>query len=143
MTGASSSPQDVERLLAGVRRWAAGRDDVYAVALVGSRARNKADADSEVDLVVLVDEPEVYLGDDGWTRGLGASSILRRKSWGAVTERRLAHASGLELDVGIVRRSWASVAPVDAGTARVVRDGFEIVYDPHGILAALITAIPD
>lgn len=123
-----------------VRGWAATRSDVHAVALVGSWARRDASADSDVDLVFLVDEPDAYLTDEAWASDLGASSMLRTRSWGAVTERRFSLSSGLEVDVGIASVSWASVAPVDAGTDRVVADGLEIVYDPEGVLAALTEA---
>lgn len=137
MTRPSSAHDEAGALLDRVRNWAATRSDVRAVALVGSWARNDAGADSDVDLVFLVEKPEAYLNDEAWAYELGASSILRTQPWGALTERRFSLSSGLEVDVGITRVSWASVAPVDAGTARVIGDGIEIIYDPAGLLRAL------
>jgi predicted nucleotidyltransferase len=142
MMGSSLDGEEIGALLRRVRDWAATRSDVRAVALVGSRARNDAGADSDVDLVFLVDELGTYLTDKAWAHELGASSIVRTQSWGAVTERRFSLSSGLEVDVGIASVSWAFLDPVDAGTARVVADGIEIVYDPDGLLTALTAAIP-
>jgi predicted nucleotidyltransferase len=44
--------QEVDALLGAVRGWAAGRADLHAVALVGSWARGRANADSDVDIVL-------------------------------------------------------------------------------------------
>lgn len=140
MTWPSLGNEEVRALLSRVRDWAATRSEVHAVALVGSWARNAAGTDSDVDLVFLVDEPDAYLAYEEWAHEIGASTIIRTRSWGAVTERRLSLFSGLEVDVGIASVSWASITPVDAGTARVVTDGIEIVYDPEGLLTALKAA---
>lgn len=134
-------PEDVGALIARARGWATRRSDVRGLALVGSWARGDADQDSDVDLVVLVDEPGNLLRDDAWTTELGATSVLRTKSWGALTERRLALPSGLEVDVGIASVSWATTSPVDGGTRQVASAGISVLFDPDGLLAELIAAI--
>ena len=53
----SQTPERVERLLRQVVAWAAEQDEVQAVVLVGSYARGDARADSDVDLVLLVEDP--------------------------------------------------------------------------------------
>lgn len=140
VSGASQPNAEVDALLDRVRSWAATQPDVHAVALVGSWARGDAGARSDVDLVLLVDEPAAYLRDGAWIDGLGARSIVRTKSWGVLTERRLLLPSGLELDVGVASVSWAATGPVDAGTRQVVSDGIRIVFDPERVLTDLIAA---
>lgn len=132
--------EEVDALIERAGDWAATRPDVRALALVGSWARGDADHDSDVDLVVLVDQPDALVSDEAWLEQLGASSVVRTKVWGALTERRLALPSGLEIDVGIALLSWAGTAPIDAGTRHVVTDGIRIVFDPDGLLARLIAA---
>ena len=56
-------------------------------------------------------------------------------------EQRLRLPSGLELDVGIGSPRWASVDPLDSGTARVVSEGCRIIHDPEGLLARLRSAV--
>ncbi|MGO9322538.1 MAG: nucleotidyltransferase domain-containing protein [Solirubrobacteraceae bacterium] len=123
-----------------VAAWASARPDVPAIGLVGSWARNEAGAESDLDIVLLTGNPGAYVEDDGWIAELGARSVVRTRRWGAITERRIVLASGLELDVGIGEPSWAATTPVDPGTRRVVSDGMRIVHDPDGLLRALIAA---
>lgn len=119
-----------------MREWAATRPDVRAVALVGSWAREEAGPGSDLDLVVLTDDPGAYLGSDAWTAALGGELVATR-SWGVLVERRLRTPDGLELDVGIAAPSWASTSPVDPGTVQVVSGGMRPLYDPDDLLARL------
>ena len=113
-----------------------------AVALVGSWARGNARPDSDVDLVFLTQRPQVLLLDDRWHGQFGADAILvRTADFGAVQERRLRLASGLEVEVCIGHPSWADTDPVDAGTRRVVSDGIRVLWDPYLRLSALIEAV--
>lgn len=131
---------EVEAVLARLRRWAAAREDVRALALVGSRARNAADGASDVDLVLLTVAPARYAEDDRWIDELDGWRLVRTQRWGVLTERRLALASGLEVELNVGLPSWAAVAPVDAGTRRVVSDGARILLDRDGLLRALLDA---
>ncbi len=145
----TSRRAEVERLLERATAWAAGRPDVVALALVGSYARrdpvpgrHAATDESDVDLVLLTDDPATYLAGDDWAAELGAGRVLGAVVWGAVTERRLIMPSGLAVEVGVARPSWAATAPVDGGTRRVVNDGLRVLHDPQGLLARLQAACP-
>ncbi|HLB21472.1 MAG TPA: nucleotidyltransferase domain-containing protein [Solirubrobacteraceae bacterium] len=133
--------REVDRLVATVAPFAHRRSDIRAVALIGSWARRSARMDSDVDLVLLTADPLAYIEHDGWAAELGADSALRTKRWGALTERRFALPSGLEVDAGLVLPSWAHTDPLDAGAVRVVLDGLVPVYDPDGVLASLLAAV--
>ena len=112
-----------------------------AVALVGSWASGKARQESDVDLVVLTREPEVLLQDDTWHAAFGAHvTLIRERDFGALQERRLRLASGLEVEVCVGLPSWAAT-PVDDGTRRVVTDGLRVLWDPESRLAALVAAV--
>jgi hypothetical protein len=132
---------EVERLLAAVPGWASGQPDVRAAALVGSWARGTAGAHSDVDMILLTDQPEIYIESDVWLPALGGAEIIRTRRWGKLTERRVVGPSGLEIDVGIATPAWASTSPVDAGTANVVADGLVSLHDPDGLLHALVAAV--
>ncbi|MBI9113719.1 nucleotidyltransferase domain-containing protein [Sanguibacter suaedae] len=127
-----------------VVRWARTVPSVVAVGLAGSWARDAARADSDVDVVVLTDDVPAFVEGDGWVvPALGeAAPIVRTQQWGVLTERRVRLASGLEVELGFISRVWA-VEPVDAGTLRVVTDGFRVLHDPHGVLARLVAVILD
>lgn len=122
-----------------VRLWATARGDVLGLLVVGSYARGDTRPDSDVDLVLLTTDEARY-ADGRWAAelSLGAPALMR--SWGAVTEYRFLTASGLEVEVDIGGPDWARLDPVDPGTQGVVRDGARVLYDPHGVLAALLQA---
>ena len=129
--------REVEEIIALAPQWAAGRQDVAALAVVGSWARGTATIDSDLDLVLLTDSPQRYVQSDEWTRELGAVGSLRTIQQGVLVERRLATLSALELDIAIGPRTWASCESLDPGSERVVRDGLRILHDPNGVLAKL------
>ena len=132
---------EVDALLRAVREWAGDRVDLRAVALVGSWARGGAQADSDVDIVLVTETPGLYVDDAEWARPLGAVEVLRTQRWGVLTERRMALASGLVVEFGVVTPAWASTTPLDDGTARVVDDGLVALHDPSGLLSELAQAV--
>ena len=132
-------PAEVEGLVTRIVAWAPTHPDIKAVALVGSWARNRARPDSDVDLVLLTDEPRAYLHRSDLAAEIGGE-LTGTRQWGAITERRLRLPSGLEVEVGIGRSSWASTNPVDPGTRAVLENGLRAIHDPEGILAALAAA---
>ncbi|CAA9536272.1 MAG: hypothetical protein AVDCRST_MAG79-1398 [uncultured Thermoleophilia bacterium] len=132
--------EEVRVLLERLAAWAGRRPDVCALALVGSWARGAAGPTSDVDVVLLTTEPWRYVDHVDWLDDVGAVHLLQTRSWGAVTERRVALPSGLEVEFGIGSPSWASTDPVDPGTRRVVTDGLGVLHDPDGALARLVAA---
>lgn len=139
--GAGRQPDEIESLLTHVAAWATGQADLVGVALVGSRARGSARPDSDADLVFLTRDPERYLWREEWAQAVGGSEIQGSARRGMLVEQRLRTPSGLELDVGIGSPRWASLDPLDCGTARVVREGCRIIHDPEGLLARLRSAV--
>jgi predicted nucleotidyltransferase len=130
---------EVESVIAAVHEWASRQDDVGGVAVVGSWARSAARMDSDVDVVVLTDNHS-HVAPELWT-GLLGGEIARLAWWGPVREVRVRRPTGLEVEIGVAPRTWAGVDPIDAGTYRVMADGHRIVYDPHGLLAALSAGV--
>lgn len=126
--------------------WFAARPDVQAIAVVGSVARGTARPDSDIDLVLLVDDPEHYRADSTWVAAipwhtLGVSvSATRDEDFGALWSRFVALTGGPPIEFGFSSPQWASTEPIDAGTLHVVRNGCRILYDPHGSLARLLAA---
>ena len=127
--------------LDAVASWAPRVPGVRAVALVGSYAAGRARPDSDVDLVMLCDDPGSLLDDRAWLEGFGAVAAWAVEDWGAITALRVHYAGGLEVEWGLAGVSWAGVGPVDSGTARVVSDGLVPLYDPGGLLARLESAV--
>jgi predicted nucleotidyltransferase len=120
--------------------WAEGEENVRAVALVGSWARNAARMDSDLDLVILCEHASDLLGRTDWHGVFGIVELVSCRDFGGIQERRLRRASGFEIEVGIGSTSWAAV-PVDPGTAEVALDGLVPLYDTDEHLRRLLDAL--
>lgn len=142
-----NQPKIAARLLELITVWFQERPGVAAIALVGSHARSAARPDSDIDLVILVDDPQVYRHDQDWLNALVASelndAIVRSQDedYGPLWSRRVFLASRHEIEFGFATRSWAATEPLDSGTQQVVRDGCQALYDPHAIIKHLIAAV--
>jgi predicted nucleotidyltransferase len=134
---------EYRRIVRCVRTWAAGSPDITGVAVVGSWARDEARMESDLDLVVLTVEAHRYVTDDRWvTDAVGErAEVVRTQGWGALTERRVVLRSGFAVEFGFAAPSWASTEPLDAGTARAVRDGCLPTHDPAGAFASLLAVL--
>lgn len=106
---------------------------------VGSYARGAETMASDLDLVVIVDDPVAIAESAAVSGWFPRARVIARRRWGPVHEVRMRLASGLVVEWGFAPESWLDV-PLDAGTARVLRDGHVVLYDA-GIAAPAIAAL--
>jgi uncharacterized protein len=136
----------VGRVVEAIVAWAKTRADICGVALVGSLAIGKARAHSDIDLVLLTNDPHRYRSDLSWVgaidwRDLAAGDLTwSDEDYAVVWSRRILLGQGLEAELSFAPLTWAATAPLDAGTRRVVSDGCQILYDPAGLLDRLCKA---
>jgi aminoglycoside 6-adenylyltransferase len=120
-----------------IATWADAQEDVCAVLLVGSHARvdSPADALSDVDLALFVDDPERYLRDSAWVRSFGEPllTFLEPTAVGGFEERRVLFRDGLEVDFSILPAVVAKEPPPEAEA--VLARSFSILYDGIGLAA--------
>lgn len=122
----------VSSFLEEFSKWAAGRPDVVAAALVGSQARSNATPSSDVDLVILCEAPDDMLAGD-WPLMFGEVESRSIEDYGALRSLRVYYRGGIEVEFGVARPSWAKV-PLDAGTQVVLANGARILHDPGQLL---------
>lgn len=115
-------------------RWSRKRADIRAVALVGSYARGAATDSSDVDLVIIVNDPQKYLTNTEWLRAFGIVITQKVESHGKLTSLRVWYESGLEIEYGFTTREWARL-PLDAGTKRVIEDGLRVLLEKETLLS--------
>jgi predicted nucleotidyltransferase len=138
-----SQIEQFQRILTATTTWAEQRCDIHALALVGSWARNAAIPDSDIDLIALADDPQVFRTATAWLDELdwqtvgAAPESWRDQDYGMVWSRHLHLADGTEIEFGFGPPAWAATNPADQATAQVIRDGCRILYDPHGHVAQL------
>ncbi len=128
-------------------RWAVMHDQVLAVALLGSYARDEARPDSDVDLIVITSDPGHFRHQTQWVndipwKQMGIEvSFWADEDYGALWSRRLVLSTGGEVEVGFAAPSWAAIDHIDAGTHQVVHGGIRILLDPSGLLTRLLHAV--
>lgn len=118
--------------------------DIRGVAIVGSWAGGEPRMDSDIDIVVLADDPSPYVSADDWiAAALGDDApVIRTRNWGeALTERRVRLRSGFEVEFGFASVAWAKTDPVDPGTAAVVQHGCRPVFDPNLMIERLVASV--
>ena len=133
--------REAQSIVDRIAVWANGRSEIRGLALAGSYARGSERPDSDVDVLLLTNEPARFIDTVDWLDVLGNPPVVRSEHFGVVTERRVRLPSGLEVEFGIAALGWAQVDPVDTGTRRVVEEGFRVLHDPDGRLADLQAAV--
>ena len=118
----------IEHILDRVTVWAAAQPDIVAVVLVGSHARGTASAGSDIDLMLLCQDPVSYLQNVSWTLTFGEPRAHSFENWGDVTAVRVHYLDGTEVEFGLAGSDWGS-DPLDGGTAEVIRAGTKILFD--------------
>jgi len=126
----------VDGFLFELKRWAATEAGIHAIALIGSYARNTATEVSDVDLIVVVSSPNIYLKYRQWTWLFG--NVVREKTelYGKCTSLRVWYDEGIEVEFGFVDESWAAL-PADEGTRGVVSNGMKVMFERKPLLSLL------
>jgi aminoglycoside 6-adenylyltransferase len=86
--------------------WGQRRPDVRAGVILGSWARNEMPADnmSDLDLLVIVSDPSVFLSETSWllTFGEPCLTFVEPTATGNFKERRVAFKDGRDIDFSLV-----------------------------------------
>ena len=130
----------VSDILDRVRDRAVYQPTIAAVALVGSHARGAARPDSDIDLVLLCEEPHAFLAHTSWIHRFGEVRTCHTEDRGRVTSLRVHYRQSLEVEFGLTTPAWAAF-PVDPGTKHVVSQGMRILWDGEGLFARLQEAV--
>jgi predicted nucleotidyltransferase len=114
--------------------WFSTQEDVQAVALVGSYAREEAREDSDIDLVILTDHTEKYLEGFVWVKQFGEIEKHQTEDYGKLTSVRVWYRDCYEVEYGITTPDWAA-QPLDPGTRQVISDGMQVLFERSPLLS--------
>jgi aminoglycoside 6-adenylyltransferase len=137
--------REVEALLAAVGDWGRERPDVQAIFVVGSQARVGVPADrwSDVDLVLVVDDPAPYLGRPDWVEAFGRTvlTFLEPTAIGGFVERRVLYETGAEVDFAVLPSTVVGPVELPAEVVGVFARGYLVLLDEHGLEARIAEAV--
>ena len=106
---------------------------ISSLALIGSYARHEARANSDIDLILLTPERQVYINQRNWIEYFGQVKSYEIEDWGQVISIRVYYQDGPEAEFGFASPEWAEI-PLDSGTKEVISGGIRILLDEEGIL---------
>ena len=116
-----------------ITEWGKKDPQVEAIVLVGSFARKTNQPDSDIDVCIITDYKEELLNKISFIYTFGHVKNYVLEYWGACTSIRVWFEEGEEVEFGLVKPSWYSM-PLDAGTRKVLEDGYQILVDKQGVL---------
>jgi len=114
--------------------WVTTQSHIEAVALVGSYANGTASEESDIDLILLVPDPDKLIDDIKWVYQFGVVSDNQIEHYGKVTSIRVWYSNGPEVEFGITYPTWAS-SPLDKGTKQVIDNGMKVLFERKPILS--------
>jgi hypothetical protein len=142
MHGVTLDTARLDGILAPVVAWARCRSDIVGVALAGSWVRGAARDDSDIDLILLVADPRIFRRDD-WLAEIqwheARPAQWRDADYGVVWSRHVRLIPPCEIELTFCSPSWAGTDPVDAGTAKVISDGCQVLLDKSGLFKKLLS----
>lgn len=135
-----------EDTLRQVTAWARSEPTIHAVIVIGSQARETLPADqwSDLDLLVLADEPRTLLDDAGWIEQFGAPACtfaefvpVEFTGWQWFV-RRVLYSDLREVDFSLLPHGL--LAQVLAANRALLAKGWRIAYDDSGQLDEQVRA---
>ena len=126
--------------------FAKSNKDILALGLCGSWARGTAREDSDIDLSLLVTDKNRFKKTD-WLTRIPFERINEKiafykdKAYGKAWSRHVVLESKAKIEFSFADPSWADVRDLDAGTQKVVAEGYRILYDPQQILHRLVEKV--
>jgi uncharacterized protein len=137
---------EVDNILRTIKTWAESQSKIDAVALVGSWARKEATKNSDIDLMILTPNPDLFFRDQDWFNRISWHDHNLKvvsyddRIYGVVKSRHLFFQRGQRIEFSFGYPSWANTNPIDPGTLIVVTSGIEIIWDQYESLKSLILA---
>jgi len=116
-------------------------EDILAILLVGSYARNKQHDKSDIDIMIITTDEMKYFSDYKWINEIAESSAIEKENWGMVNTLRC-FSDETEIEFNICPTEWI-ILPTDPETERVLRDGYKIIFERNDSLHRIKKTIPE
>lgn len=136
--------QAYERLIENFLGWAQVEENVRAAVVIGSRARtdHPADAFSDLDVILVVQDMQPLVEDPAWARCAGRPwlTFIERTGDGQSWERRVLYEGGLDVDFAFVPLEHAQILRAAGSSAQmpdIMQRGYRVLLDKDGLLAGL------
>ncbi len=129
-----------DELLTRFASWTERTHDVIAVFIIGSRARDKspADAFSDLDLVLVVTDPEHFLSSDEWIENLSPYWMqFTERTFGGGQERRVLFEGALDVDFCLFSEAQFRRLATEREAHKIFSRGYRVMLDQAGLAGLL------
>jgi predicted nucleotidyltransferase len=130
-----------ETLIREIQEWFQHQSDVGGILLVGSHARGDARRNSDIDLLILVQNISSWINHTDWARKFGEPKEIEVEDWGQVQSVRVFYDNQEEVEFSFALSSWTNTSPIDEGTRSVIKGGAMVLFDPNRLFQTLINSI--
>lgn len=89
---------------------------------------------SDVDLIILADDPQAFLRDRSWPEASVVDQNI--EDCGNVVALRMYYEEGLEVEFGFASPDWAAM-PLDAATREVIAGGVQVLFNRGVVLGGV------
>jgi aminoglycoside 6-adenylyltransferase len=124
-----------KRLFDKFIRWGNSSSKLKAAILLGSQARNdkKADDYSDIDIVMIVDEPDYFIKTDEWLYDIGIFYVsFIEETLDGLNARRVLFEDAIDFDFILRPKDTIDKIPTDE-VASLLSNGYEIIIDKIGL----------
>lgn len=103
--------------------------NIKAAEIVGSVARGTATIDSDIDLIIIVEDIDTWLSNREWINLFGKVVKMNVENWGKLKSLRVFYKDGLEVEFGFVNSNWVS----DEESKKIMKEGFKLIVDKENV----------
>jgi aminoglycoside 6-adenylyltransferase len=130
-----------DELIGKLVSWAKISDDIKAIFIIGSYARTDHPADeySDLDLVIVTDNPDYFIMSTQWLKNIGAYwvTFIERTATGEGKERRVLFDNALDVDFVIISQKEFEQIDADNEAQETLKRGFRVLIDKNGLAKTL------
>lgn len=127
----------ITRLLNELVQTLSHQNIVRGIILVGSYARGDNRDNSDVNVIILADDPQEFFKKIEFFKHFGNIFSVENSRKGILSFKIACH-EDTEIQLSIVPCIWAQAEPIDPETLKVILNGVSILWDPRGQLEKLI-----
>jgi aminoglycoside 6-adenylyltransferase len=124
----------IDLIAAAIADWARARADLHAAVVVGSQVRSEKPADrwSDLDVFLVVDDPEPYTTASDWVAEFGRPIVtfVEPTAVGEERERRVLYETGEDVDLALIPLSALDQLEV---AAPLLARGYRMLVDKIGL----------
>lgn len=126
----------MEDIINALKDFSAKNQYIESMIVVGSYARGTNKEGSDLDIVILTSNKAEMVRNQEFVQSFGEIYKKQTEYYGACTSIRVWYKNGQEVEFGIVDPSWMK-KPLDAGTKKVLSDGYKVIVDKKHYFANL------